>query len=107
MTPRQLAVRGYSGYRRSSAVVGAGVTLNCEPPHSPLSAARLVRRCLLLFKPKFLVLLQERDGFAQTPLARLLLLSEHDPPDVVPAIGRRQALEILPGLRACHQGQFH
>ncbi len=55
------------------------------------SKQMLCRRGAELFKAKFLVLLQERDGFAQPPLPRLLLLSEHDPSDVVPTIGRRQA----------------
>src|SRR5919106_350600 len=58
-------------------------------------------------KSELLVLLQERDGFAQPALACLFFPGFRDPPKVVTSMGRREAPKILPCLGASHQGLFY
>src|SRR5260370_37170970 len=61
----------------------------------------------LSFQPEFFVLLQKGDRFSQSPRARLLFLRIHGPPNVLPAIGRREVLEMLPGSLVCQQSLLY
>src|SRR5436190_13855 len=53
------------------------------------------------------VLLEQRHGFSQSPLARLLLLSIRHQTDIRLATRWAEGLEILPRFRICHERLLH
>jgi len=63
----------------------------------PLRSNKM-RRYKQLFHPQFFIRLQPLDRLGDTPGSRLLLLGVHNPQQVHPAMGRRQALEVLTSL---------
>src|SRR3954453_2003523 len=52
-----------------------------------------------LLEPQLPVLLEQRDRLLESLAPRLLPFRGLDPQDVEPAVGRRELLEALPGLR--------